>query len=74
MQTKYELIDTHNGRTLSRHRTILAAVRAEFSHARAIERRNGKGSYLTYSIRASDGSDLGEQVAQMREEIATGWR
>lgn len=74
MNTTYELHDTFNGSLLSRHKSIRNAVRAEFSHARAVERRNGKGSYLTYVIRASDGSDLGEQVAQLREEIATSWR
>lgn len=46
----YILTDTFNGRELSRHRTIDAAVRAQRNHLRAVKRANEQDSYLTYSI------------------------
>lgn len=51
----YTLTDTFNRCPLSRHRSLLAAVRAEGKHARAIERRYGPNSYLTYEITGPDG-------------------
>lgn len=44
------LTDTFNNTVISRHRTILAAVRAERKHLRAVKRANGKDSFLTYKI------------------------
>ena len=62
MSTTITLVDTFNRVTLSRHRTVEAAVRAMERHARAVRRANGPTSYLTYSIRSSDGRDLREDV------------
>lgn len=45
------LHDTFNDRTLSRHRTLIAAVRAQRKHLSLVEKRNGKGAYLTYAFR-----------------------
>lgn len=44
------LHDTFNDHTISRHRTLLAAVRAQRKHIAAVARKNGPGSYLTYAF------------------------
>ena len=58
------LTDTFNNRTISRHRTVEAAVKAQRKHARAIRRRNGPGSYLTYSVTDDDRNDLHDEILQ----------
>ena len=55
----YTLIDTFNRRAISRHRTLLAAVKAKQAHIRAIERRYGPNSYLTYEITNDKGKRVG---------------
>lgn len=67
--TTYTLQDTFNCRAISRHRTLRAAVRAEISHARAIERRNGTGSYIPTVILTSDGRDIYDEVIAIREDL-----
>lgn len=52
----FTLTDTFNNVTISRHHTLIAAVRAKRKHARAILRRNGHGSYVPYEITGQDGS------------------
>ena len=56
------LKDTFNGSLISTHRTVAAAVRARAAHARRVERRNGRGSYISYSIRSTTGEDIREEV------------
>jgi hypothetical protein len=46
----YTLTDTFNGCTISRHRTLEAAIRAQRRHLAAVRRANGSNSYLTYDI------------------------
>jgi len=46
----FTLIDSFNHTVISRHRTLLNAVKAKLAHIRAIERRYGPNSYLTYEI------------------------
>jgi hypothetical protein len=46
----YTLIDTFNNYTISRHRTLEAAIRAQRRHLSAVRRANGPNSYLTYEI------------------------
>jgi hypothetical protein len=48
--TMFTLIDSFNHTVISRHRTLLNAVKAKLSHIRAIERRYGPNSYVTYEI------------------------
>ena len=74
MTTKIILTDTFNNRVLSRHRTIEAAVKASRRHARAVERRNGKGSYIPTSITSSDGADIYDEVMQAKMELDTARR
>ena len=52
----FTLTDTFNNRPLSRHRTLVAAVRSKGKHLRAFRRRNGQNSYLTYEITGPDGA------------------
>ncbi len=66
MKTTYILTDTFNQHTISTHRTVEAAVAAQRKHLRGVKARNGSGSYLTYSITSSDGSDIGEEVDAAR--------
>jgi hypothetical protein len=51
----YTLHDTFNSYVISRHRCLVAAVRARRKHARDIRRRNGDNSYVTYKITGGDG-------------------
>ena len=60
------LTDTFNNSIISRHRTVLAAARAERRHARAVAKRNGGGAYVRYKITAADGSDIHDEVEQAR--------
>lgn len=62
----YTLHDTFNTRPISHHRTLLAAVRARRKHARAIRRRNGPNSYVTYAIT----DDADERVPSCEIETA----
>jgi deoxyribodipyrimidine photolyase-like uncharacterized protein len=63
------LTDTFNGRQISKHRTVLAAVRAEMKHSRDVERRNGKGHYVWYNITSSDGSDIAEEIMDAKMSL-----
>lgn len=42
----YTLVDTFNSRTISRHRTLEAAVLAHRRHAQAVRRHNGAKAYI----------------------------
>lgn len=46
----YELRDTFNDRTISRHRTILAAMKASRRHDARLARSNGATSYVPKKI------------------------
>lgn len=48
----YVLVDTFNGRTVSRHRSYAAAERAGDVLARRVRQANGAGSYLPTRIAA----------------------
>lgn len=51
------LHDTFNGHLISRHRTMVAAIRAESKFLDGVEKANGAGSYVTTAIRI-DGMPL----------------
>lgn len=65
---KYELQDTFNSVTISRHKTIGAAVNAYRKHLRAVKRANGQNSYLTYDVTRKNGEPLTDLE---REEYAS---
>lgn len=50
MNTKYTLRDTFNGVTISRHRSLEAAVAADIRFGRAVKRANGASSYIPTEI------------------------
>jgi hypothetical protein len=52
------LIDTFNDVVISRHRDIENAIKAKHKHIKAIQKYNGKDSYLTYSIKDSSGKKV----------------
>lgn len=52
----FTLTDSFNSCIISRHRTLLAAVRAKSKHLRAIRRRCGPSSYVTYEITGPAGA------------------
>lgn len=62
----YTLHDTFNARPLSRHRSIVATIRAMRQHISAVRRRNGPGSYVTYSVT----DDAGKLVPPQEIEAA----
>ena len=54
----HKLIDTFNSRTISRHRTLDAAVKASAKHSRGIRKRHGASSYIPKQIvEEIDGKD-----------------
>ncbi len=57
--TTYTLRDTFNNRTISRHRTLEAAAKADKAHNRAVKRANGATSYIPTEI-LKDGERLDE--------------
>jgi hypothetical protein len=68
---KYTLEDTFNGRVVSRHRTLEAAVRASYRFARAIRRANGENSYLPTEI-LCDGQPLDDSQQESMDGIRWG--
>lgn len=47
---KFILKDTFNSRDISSHRTLLAAVKAQAKHSRAVRKSNGASSYIPKKI------------------------
>jgi hypothetical protein len=63
------LIDTFNGRSLSRHRTLENAVLAQRKHSAQVRKNNGPGAYLTYCFEA-DGEPVGwDEIEAVKMEI-----
>ena len=51
----YTLRNTFGDSTISRHKTLAAAVAAMDKHLRGVKRANGASSFLTYEILDSSG-------------------
>lgn len=60
------LTDTFNGRKISSHRTVEAALKAQDKHIRAVRKSNSASSYLTYSVTSSDGRDITSEIEAIR--------
>ena len=58
----YTLHDTFNDHPISRHRSIVAAVRAMRRHAAAVRRRNGPNAFIVYMI-----TDAAEELVPPQE-------
>ncbi len=67
----FTLNDTFNGRKISKHRSLEAAAKAKYKHYRAVERRFGKGAYLTYEI-TENGQKVDEYDLMRAEQVAEG--
>lgn len=63
----YTLHDTFNDKSVSRHRSIEAAVRASYRFSRAVRRANGAGSYVPTVILCD-----GQRLDDRQEESAQG--
>jgi len=64
---KFILRDTFNGRNISNHRTVNAAVRARIAHAKRIT-RNSPGSYVRYEITDAAGQPINPEILIEIEE------
>ena len=63
------ITDTFNGRVISRHRTVLAAVKAQTKHAKSVRKANGRASFLTYSI-TRNGQPCGhDEITDARMQV-----
>ena len=52
------LIDSFNNVTISKHRSIENAIKAKHKHIKAIQKYNGKNSYVTYKIKDLSGKKI----------------
>ena len=63
------LIDTFNGRSLSRHRTLENAVLAQRKHSAQVIKNNGPGSYVTYGFEADGEPVPHDDIIEAKMEI-----
>lgn len=63
------LHDTFNGYLISRHRTLLAAVKAQRRHLARVRKANGANSYLTYSFRENGKPVDGGEITAAKMEL-----
>jgi hypothetical protein len=66
----FELYDTFNDRLISKHRTLAGAVRAQSKHLRALRRREGSWSYVTYSIEHDGTAVHANAIMAAEREVA----
>ena len=67
----YTLIDTFNRATLSNHRTLANALKAQQKDAKRLRTRPGGYSYVTYKIVKSDDTPI-TRDEMIEAEIAAG--
>lgn len=65
----YELYDTFNNQTISRHRTIANAVKARKKLDRQVSAANGKGSYIPTCIFDSEGEPVNSDHPEYDEVL-----
>jgi len=65
----YILKDAFNCCTISRHRTIPAALAAQRRHARAVRRRSGGKSYIPTQIICSRGENIADEIMAAKMEL-----
>jgi hypothetical protein len=63
----FQLIDTFNKRTISKHRTVEAAVKADIKFSRAVKRANGANSYIPAMIVDSSGKNIADDPALVEQ-------
>ena len=64
--SKFTVEDTFNKKTVSTHRTLLAAVKGERKFLRAVKRSNGANSYLPMQIRENGVRVVDEVLTEAR--------
>lgn len=69
---KYTVEDTFNKRTVSNHRTLLAAVQAERKFLKTVKRANGKHSYIPTQILV-DGARVDDEALTEARIQADRW-
>jgi len=52
-----KLIDTFNHTLISKHFTLKYAIKAQRNHLKAIKKRYGNSSYITYALENEDGTE-----------------
>jgi len=52
-----KLIDTFNNQLISKHKSLRNAIKAQRKHLKAIKKRNGNSSYITYALENEDGTE-----------------
>lgn len=55
------LVDTFNNVEISKHRSLINAIKAQRKHLAAVKKANGANSYLTYSF-LEDGKPVDQDV------------
>ena len=55
------LIDTFNKVEISKHRSLINAIKAQRKHLTAVKKANGANSYLTYSF-FEDGKPVDQEI------------
>lgn len=63
----YRVRDTFNDRTVSSHRTVEAAVKAERKFSRAVKRANGANSWIPTRIEVRN--DAGLWISADHDEV-----
>lgn len=63
------LHDTFNGHEISRHRSILAAVKAQRRHLARVRRANGPNSFLTYAFRKNGKPFDADEITAAQMEL-----
>lgn len=63
------LLDTFNGRVISRHHSIPAAVKAQRRHLARVRRANGANSYLNYAFRENGKPVADCEITAVRLEL-----
>jgi hypothetical protein len=67
----YTLFDTFNEKPLSKHRTILAAVRRARGLNRAVQARHGSASYIPWTVLDREGEDINRST--MTDNLHPEW-
>jgi hypothetical protein len=64
----YAIYDTFNNRIVSRHRKIVAAIKADQRLQRSVKRANGATSYLPTELRTIEKDGSTQRLAEDSQE------
>ena len=63
------LTDDFNKITISKHKTVLNALKAQKRHSRGLKRRNGQNCFIWYSIDDEGGADIREELEKAEDYL-----